>query len=311
MVDDNGDDLSGIEDDASEGASAGWLATLAQFDWLHIPGAVRAIARLVGGSGEAGAAWVDVVKAKGQQKAAAIRDETSARSATTKALTKAVAKRVVSDPAILQRADAYLVAEKMRKQENREGVATETVRLLTLEPPAADAREPEDDWLNVFTSFAEKASSSRMRAHWASVLAGEIRQSGSFSLTTLQMLSVVDKELAEIIEEAATWLVDDHFIPLLGKLSRGDHYVKLMKLDAIGFLHLGSTQFFDPNSIFTFNYGNRSRKLKLSGTVGVAAAIMSPAGKQVLNLVARTAPDSAQALEFSNWVIANGGQEIP
>jgi len=99
--------------------NGGWLDTLADFDWLNIPGAVRAIARLVAGSADAAQAWLDLAKAKGEQKARAIRDVTVARSETTRALTKAVARKVGGEPELLERATNYLVLEQLQKQKNR------------------------------------------------------------------------------------------------------------------------------------------------------------------------------------------------
>jgi Protein of unknown function (DUF2806) len=208
--------------------NSGWLETLAHFDWLKIPGAVRAIARLVTGSADVAQAWLDVAKAKGEQKARAVRDVTVARSETTRALTKAVAKKIGGEPEILERATNYLLLEQVQKQKNREAVARETVRLLSEDRPK-NATEPDADWLNVFAGFAEKASSERMQQHWASVLSGEIRKPGSFSLTTLQLLSVVDAGLAQVISEMRGSIINDDFIPMVGKFSKGPEYSKLAR----------------------------------------------------------------------------------
>ena len=72
------------EDSKDEGS--GFLQLVANFDWLKVPGAVRGIAHLVLGATEAGAAWTDAVRAKGQQRAQAIRDITAARTKVTNAL---------------------------------------------------------------------------------------------------------------------------------------------------------------------------------------------------------------------------------
>ena len=42
-----------------------------------IPGAAKAIAHLVSGAADAGNAWVDVIKARGERQAQQIRDETN------------------------------------------------------------------------------------------------------------------------------------------------------------------------------------------------------------------------------------------
>lgn len=282
----------------------GWLDTLAHFDWLKIPGAVRAIARLVAGSADVAQAWLDVAKAKGEQKAHAIRDVTVARSETTRALTKIVARNVGAEPELLERATNYLVLEQLRKQRNREAVARETVRLLSEDVPQS-ATEPDAGWLNVFAGFAEKASSERMQQHWASVLSGEIRKPGSFSLTTLQLLSVVDAGLAQIIAEARGSIINDDFIPMVGKFSKGSEYVKLMKLDAVGFLRFGSAKYFAPIAPNTQEHatqgpaqpvrlrlGHKAVVIKsLPREIPLQSAILTGAGVEVLQLVAAASAD--------------------
>ena len=47
--------------------------------------------------------------------------------------------------------------------------------------------EVDQDWLNHFGDYSERASSDNVRTLWASVLAGEIRKPGSFSLSTLRV----------------------------------------------------------------------------------------------------------------------------
>jgi hypothetical protein len=75
--------------------SGSFLDLIRHFDWLKIPGAVRAIAHLVTGVGDAGAAWVDVAQAKGQQVAQEIRDRTAARKSIMAATAKAAGARAV------------------------------------------------------------------------------------------------------------------------------------------------------------------------------------------------------------------------
>ena len=65
-----------------------------------------------------------------------------------------------------------------------------------------EVQEVDPDWLNHFACHAEKASSDKIRTLWARVLAGEIRRGGSFSLSTLRLLSELDKRIATAFENA-------------------------------------------------------------------------------------------------------------
>ncbi len=69
-----------------------------------------------------------------------------------------------------------------------------------------------EDWLNYFEQYAEKASSARMHDLWARVLAGEIRKPQSFSLVTLRFLAELDKEMASLFEQVAKHRLEDGFI---------------------------------------------------------------------------------------------------
>ena len=64
-----------------------------------------------------------------------------------------------------------------------------------------DPRHLEQDWLTHFASYAEKASAEDVRILWAKVLAGEIRKTGSFSLSSLRLLSELDHRMATTFEQ--------------------------------------------------------------------------------------------------------------
>jgi hypothetical protein len=128
------------EHESSKETGGGFLALVLQFDWLKIPGAVRAIAHLVTGVGDAGAAWVDAAKAKGEQYAQEIRDRTAARKAIMAATAKAAGARAARNPELLDRMVDRFVGEELKRQENREAIAIETGKLLDETPPDSDTK---------------------------------------------------------------------------------------------------------------------------------------------------------------------------
>jgi hypothetical protein len=238
------------EPDGDRGSN--FLALIGQFDWLKIPGAVRAIAHLVTGIGEAGAAWVDIAKAKGQQRAQKIRDLTDARKSIMEETAKAAAVRAASSPQLLDRMIDRLVAEQFKRQENREAIAIEAGQLLEEKPPDMHTEGPSEDWLNVFSSYAEKATSARLRQHWAHILAAEIRSPGSFSLATLQLFSILDPASANDIKTARAWIADNDWIPIVGDfLNRSPNFDFLLRLDSIGFLRLHSSRIVSGSAIIS------------------------------------------------------------
>jgi hypothetical protein len=278
------------------GQGSNFLVLLSQFDWLKIPGAVRAIAHLVTGMGEAGAAWVDVAKAKGEQSAQKIRDVTNARKAIMSATAKAAAVRAAGNPELLDRMIDRLVAEELKSQENREAIAIEAGRLLDETPPDTQTTGPSEDWLNVFSSYAEKATSTRLREHWARVLVGEIRSPGTFSVATLQMFSILDATLANDITTARSWVADNDWIPMVGdELTRSPKFDVLVRLDSIGFLRVvESAKNFSDRVIIRFQ--KHAILMHSNYEVQIPAALLTTQGKEALNIVGPA--DDSRVVEY-------------
>ena len=99
-----------------------------------------------------------------------------------------------------------------------------------------------EDWLNYFEQYAEKASSARMYDLWARVLAGEIRKPQSFSLVTLRFLAELDKEMASLFEQVAKHRLEEGFILKPGKEElKGQNLLNLTFLEEVGLLQNVST----------------------------------------------------------------------
>lgn len=186
--------MSGNDVVPSEGGVlAEWGAFL-----KSIPGAGRAISRLVTGAADAGASWIDILKAMGEQKASAIRNDTASSAAVSKAITKVAVKRAAADGALAERAVASFLSEAIRKQESRERVAKAAIEDLVANPPPADAVGPSDDWMNRFQRYAEDVSSEEVQIMWGRVLAAEIRRPGLVSARVLRAIEEIDQETAII-----------------------------------------------------------------------------------------------------------------
>jgi len=133
------------------------------------------------------------------------------------------------------------IAEEIRKQINREGVFIESVEALRdiPEPTASDHdRSPEtlaEDWINVFSAFAEKASSERLQQLWGRILSGEIRKPGSYSLSTLRVISEMDAEIATTFQEIVVFRLNGGLLLKPKKLA-GNTLVKWTTLEEAGLL---------------------------------------------------------------------------
>jgi hypothetical protein len=133
---------------------------------------------------------------------------------------------------------AVLVGEA-RKLTNRAAVSEEAIKALEAHG-SEDEAEPneapmDEDWLNVFGSHAEKASSEQLRHLWGKILAGEIRRPGAFSLTTLRVIAELDQHIARTFEEAVKLRLDGGLLPKVGKME-GRRLIDLTFLEEVGLL---------------------------------------------------------------------------
>ena len=94
-----------------------------------------------------------------------------------------------------------------------------------------EQKEVDQDWLNHFASYAERVSSEGVRNLWARVLAGEIRRNGSFSLSSLRLLSELDQKMATTFQTEVKYRRENSVI-LKPKIKE----MKGARLEALSFL---------------------------------------------------------------------------
>lgn len=110
-----------------------------------------------------------------------------------------------------RRAD-FLSRKKQRNIESITSHAAEhLVREETVSPTPLD-----EDWISTFFSNAENVSTEKMQQLWASILSGEIKSPGSFSLRTLDLMRRFSQEDATAIEKISNFVFNFNgikFIP--------------------------------------------------------------------------------------------------
>jgi hypothetical protein len=209
-------------------------------EWVNngkIPGAVKAIAHVVGATGDAGAAWIKIIGAKGDQIRRGIEDETDARAVIKKALVEKAIGQLDSEPEIVERAMDSWAQKLVGSQVNRESVAAIAIENLRADMPNENVEAPSEDWLNLFGSYAEQASSDELRHLWGRVLAGEIRAAGSFSRRTLHAVSMLDKNTALEFEYLIRYAISNDYILRLEKFTSGKYLNYVNNLEAAGLVH--------------------------------------------------------------------------
>lgn len=197
---------------------------------------VAATDRLLGAAVGIPAAWLE-----------GIRKRTELDNEAREKLVRAEGERAIE---LVQGLDDFgkataqrMIAEESRKQLNREAVWHETRKALqSLPPPTSsedkgESRELDEDWMNLFADYAEKATTERFRKLWGRILAGEIRLPGSFALSTLRIISEMDAKIATAFQEVVALRFGEHGEFILRPVDfRDETLLKWIFLEEVGLL---------------------------------------------------------------------------
>lgn len=79
---------------------------------------------------------------------------------------------------------------------------------LASDPQQPPNREIEEDWLFAWREYAGRVAAEDLQRLWGSVLAGEVKSPGRYSMRTLEFLKTLSKEEAEAISKLARYSID-------------------------------------------------------------------------------------------------------
>jgi Protein of unknown function (DUF2806) len=106
-----------------------------------------------------------------------------------------------------------------------------------------DQQEPsdvpiEDDWLYSWREYAGRVSARELQDLWGRILAGEVKQPGSYSMRTLEFLRGLSRSEAELISKAARFVIDGRIYREKEKYleEEGLRFSNLLFLQDIGIL---------------------------------------------------------------------------
>lgn len=101
-----------------------------------------------------------------------------------------------------ERALARMVREEGLKQENIENI---TAKALPLLDDDADPEKLEKDWISYFFDKCRLVSDEEMQDIWSHILAGQTNAPGSFSKSTIDIVSNMEKLDAELFAKFCTF----------------------------------------------------------------------------------------------------------
>lgn len=95
---------------------------------------------------------------------------------------------------------------ELRQQQNIEAIILRAIQYCS---DSTIAERADQDWFSSFIALAEGISNKVMQDLWAKILAGEVSQSGSFSLKTLQAFRTMSIGEAKLLAKACSISVSD------------------------------------------------------------------------------------------------------
>lgn len=158
-------------------------------------GFLKAVNLLLGAATDIPAAWLEGYSSR-------IRATTDARNALTVTAANELSKGFGGESELANRAFAQQASRILGEQVNLEDVVAVAAAELGANGATANpSSEPDDDWLNSFRNEASQKSSEEMKYTFGKILAGEIRQPGSFSIKSVRTLGLMDLPTASLFRK--------------------------------------------------------------------------------------------------------------
>lgn len=218
---------------------------------------------------------------------------------------------------IQQRGINRLINQEGRKQENIESITSQAIKSL---PNDAKVEDLEEDWVAHFFDKCDKISDKEMQTLWSSLLSGEATKPGTYSKRTVNFISSMDKEDAEIFRKFCQfiWIIGEPK-PLIFDITN-DIYVKngigfkeLKHLEDIGLVTLEMTAGY-VNSGFRkityFPYFGELTKLEFqaenpNNKIEIGQALFTQTGKELVKIC--DADKNQEFYEYALKQLSNNG----
>jgi hypothetical protein len=200
--------------------------------------------------------------------------------------------------ALPERSVARNEFQELRKQQNIESVCANAAEELKNESSVSESK-PEPEWISHFFDIAEKVSTEDLQYWWGKILAGEIKQPGSFSLRTLDVLKNMSRQEAESFakvgqyafhsQEEGTFFINPN--EYIFKKDDGLSISELLTLREAGLVIESAVNIFfevEAGSYFQIFYGSLVLLLEAEKNIRIDSfnpGILTKAGIELLKLI--------------------------
>lgn len=116
---------------------------------------------------------------------------------------------VIETQELYERTCSRLLHQEMKKQENIENIINSAKDILEKEQEdSISAKDVNEDWLMRFFNSVQDISDEKMQLLWGKILAGEIKQPNSFSLRSLDAMTKMSKDEAQLFEKLSSYVIN-------------------------------------------------------------------------------------------------------
>jgi len=194
-----------------------------------------------------------------------------------------------------QRAIARFTSNEVRKQENLDAIAAKIQEELMApdistqdEGTRDDSARIDPDWLNKFTNYAAEATSEQLREMWAKIAAGEIRRVGSFSRSTLRVISELDAEVAAKFQNLMINRLHEGILPRPAGITNQELF-DLSLLEEVGLLQSinGELEHSVPvrDGACVYYNGSAGLKVVVDHPLSITIAMITRVGREICSIL--------------------------
>ena len=110
---------------------------------------------------------------------------------------------------LYERTCSRLLHQEMKKQENIENIISSAKDILEKEQEdSISSKDVSEDWMMRFFNSVQDISDEKMQLLWGKILAGEIKQPNSFSLRSLDAMTKISKDEAQLFEKLSSYVIN-------------------------------------------------------------------------------------------------------
>lgn len=116
---------------------------------------------------------------------------------------------VIEAQELYERTCSRLLHQEIKKQENIENIINSAKDILEKEQEdSISSKDVNEDWLMRFFNSVQDISDEKMQLLWGKILAGEVKQPNSFSLRSLDAMTKMSKDEAQLFEKLSSYIIN-------------------------------------------------------------------------------------------------------